>query len=96
MCKYCATPGACHVQILATSGVHHVQILCNISCNHVQILCNIRCNHVQHAMCHAVRRDSSAVKFDKVEIAIILALFYWLTRLNNEEREENGVSGENP
>ena len=53
-------------------------------------------HHVQHAMCHAVRRDSSANKFDRVEIAIILAIFYWLTRLDNEEREENGVSGENP
>ena len=31
-----------------------------------------------HVMCHLVRRDSSAVKFDRVEIAFIWALFYWL------------------
>ena len=44
-------------------------------------------NHVQHierlssATCvtyHVVLRGSSAVKFDRVEIAFILALFYWL------------------
>ena len=28
--------------------------------------------------CHLVRRDSSAIKFDRVEIAFIWALFYWL------------------
>ena len=31
-----------------------------------------------HVTCHLVRRDSSAIKFDRVEIAIIWALFYWL------------------
>ena len=31
-----------------------------------------------HVTCHLVRRDSSAVKFDRVEIAFIGALFYWL------------------
>ena len=45
-------------------------------------------NHVQHierfsraacrATCHVVWRDSSAIKFDRVEIAFILAIFYWL------------------
>ena len=44
-------------------------------------------NHMQHIerlsratcdTCHVVRRDSSAIKFDRVEIAFILALFYWL------------------
>ena len=34
--------------------------------------------HVQHVMCHLVRRDSSAIKFDRVEIAFILPLSYWL------------------
>ena len=28
--------------------------------------------------CHLVRRDSSAIKFDRDEIAFIWALFYWL------------------
>ena len=30
------------------------------------------------ATCHLVRRDSSAIKFDRVEITFIWALFYWL------------------
>ena len=35
---------------------------------------------MQHVVCHAVRRDSSAIKFDRVQIAFILALFYWLNQ----------------
>ena len=31
-----------------------------------------------HVTCHLVRRDSSAIRFDRVEIAFIWALFYWL------------------
>ena len=31
-----------------------------------------------HVRCHVVRRDSSAFKFDRVEIAFVVALFYWL------------------
>ena len=34
-----------------------------------------------HVTCHLVRRDSSAIKFDRVEIAFIWALFYWLKAL---------------
>ena len=47
-------------------------------------------NHMQHieslsrakccVACHVVRRDSSATKFDRVEITFILALFYWLNQ----------------
>ena len=47
-------------------------------------------NHVQHierlsratcrATCHLVRRDSSAIKFDRFEVAFIWALFCWLNR----------------
>ena len=47
-------------------------------------------NHVQHierlwratcrVMCHVVWMDSSAIKFDRAEIAFIWALFYWLNR----------------
>ena len=41
----------------------------------VQITCNTSsAYHVQHAVCHMVRRDSSAIKFDRVEIAFILTL----------------------
>ena len=28
-------------------------------------------------MCHVVRRDSSAIKYDRVEIAFFKILFYW-------------------
>ena len=45
-------------------------------------------NHVQHierlsratcrVTCHLVRRDSSAIQFDRVEIAFSLVLFCWL------------------
>ena len=31
-----------------------------------------------HVTCHLVRRDSSAIKCDRVETAFIWALFYWL------------------
>ena len=48
---------------------------------------------MQRVLCHLVQRDSSAVKFDRVEIAFILALFYWLEPLTNEGGEE---TGENP
>ena len=33
---------------------------------------------MQHVVYHVVQRDSSAIKFDRVDIAFILALFYWL------------------
>ena len=47
-------------------------------------------------VCHLVRRDSSAFKFDRVDIAFILALFYWLKPLTDEGGEETGVPGEIP
>ena len=31
-----------------------------------------------HVTCHLVRRDSSAIKFDRDEIASNLVLFHWL------------------
>ena len=31
-----------------------------------------------HITCHLVWRDSSAIKFDRIEIKFIWALFYWL------------------
>ena len=47
------------------------------------IVCKSRATHpaLINAICvtcHVVRRDSSAIKFDRVEIAFIGALFYWL------------------
>ena len=41
-------------------------------------------------------RDSSAIKFDRVEIAFIWALFCWLNHETDEGGEETGVPGENP
>ena len=47
--------------------------------NYVQIMCNTSIvHHMPHAVCHLVQRDSSAIKFDRVWIAFIIALFYWL------------------
>ena len=43
-----------------------------------------------------IGRGSSAIKFERVEITFILALFYWLKPLTEEEREESGEPGENP
>ena len=35
--------------------------------NRVQIICNTSCAyHIQHVVCHVVRMDSSAIKFDRV------------------------------
>ena len=53
--------------------------------NRVQITWNTSsAYHVQPAACHLARRDSSAIKFVGVEIAFILALFYWLKPLTDE------------
>ena len=37
---------------------------------------DIGAHHVQHVVCHLVRRGSSAIKFDRVEIACILAFYF--------------------
>ena len=52
--------------------------------------------HITCNMCHLVRRDRSAIKFERVEIAFILALFYWLESITDEGGEETGVPEENP
>ena len=47
--------------------------------NRVKITCcTSSAYHVQRVVCHWVRRDSSAIEFDRAEIAFILALLYWL------------------
>ena len=54
------------------------------------IVCKSRATHRAlitckcHVTCHLVRRDSSAIKFDRVEIAFIWALFYWLNHQTDE------------
>ena len=79
---------------------NHVQHTCTLKWpgrNGVQITCNTSsAYHVQPAVCHLVRRDSSATKSDRVEIAFILALFCWLKPWTDEEGEETRVLGENP
>ena len=48
---------------------------------------------MQPVVCHVVRRDSSARKFDRAEIAFISALFYWLKPLTDEELGGGGGGG---
>ena len=54
------------------------------------IVCKSRATHpaLVTRKCH--------VKFDRVEIAFIWALFYWLNHLTDEGGEETGVPRENP
>ena len=51
------------------------------------IICNMSCR------LPLVLRDGPAIEFDRVEMAFILALFYWLKPLTNEGGEEAGVPG---
>ena len=44
--------------------------------NHLQHI-----KHLQPVRCHVVQRGSSAIKFYRVEIALILVLFYGLKQL---------------
>ena len=68
-----------------------------LGCNRVQITCKTSsAYHMQPAVCYLVRRDSSAIQFDRVETAFILALFYWLKPLTDEGGEETIVPGEKP
>ena len=61
----------------------------------MQITCNTSgAYQVQHAVCLLVRGESSAITFDRDEIAFILTLFHWLKPLTDEGGEETGVPGE--
>ena len=65
--------------------------------NRVQITSNTSsAYHVKLAVRHFERGDSSALKFDRVEIAFFLALFYWLKQLMDEGGEETGVVTKTP
>ena len=35
-------------------------------CNRMEVMCNTSGAHHVHVMCHMVRRDTSAIKFDRV------------------------------
>ena len=60
----------------------------------MKITCNTSsAYHVQRVACHVVRRDSSAVKFDRVEIAFILALLHWLEPLTFPSMPEHRLVG---
>ena len=48
---------------------------------------------MQRVVCHLVRRKSSAIKFDRVEIAFTLALLYWLKPLTDEGGVKGGGGG---
>ena len=92
------TPGVWHGRRYCTSlwvtGFTRLLLLLFVDCLTSQQHASV-C-HVQPAVCHLVRRDSSAVKFDRVEIAFILALLYWLKPLTVEGGEETGEREENP
>ena len=63
--------------------------------NPVQIMCNTSSVYqMQLAVYHLVRRDSSAVKFNRVEMAFISVLFYWLKPLTDEGGEEARAPGQ--
>ena len=68
-----------------------------LGCNCVQITCNTSSTyHVQLAVCHVVRRDSSATKFDRLEIAFYFGFILLAEPSTDEGGEETGVPGENP
>ena len=61
--------------------------------NRVKITCNTSSiYHVHRVVCHLVQGDSSAAKFDRVEIAFILALLYWLKPLADESDHRDNLS----
>ena len=65
--------------------------------NRVQITCNTSgAHHVQHVVRRMVRRDSSAIRSDRVSVAFSLALFYWLKRLTDEEGGGNRSTQRKP
>ena len=71
----------------AVNCLHHVR-----SSGQGTIVCKSHTSsiyHVQHAVCHVVRRHSSATMFDKVEIAFILALISLTETINQWRRGGN-------
>ena len=60
-------------------------------CNRVQITCNTSSTcHVQPVVCHLVQRDSSAIKFDRVEIAFLFELIFYLLKPLSDPSEHMG------
>ena len=74
-----------------TLSAYHMQHRCLSRAPHrVLITCNTSCATWRDG------RDSSANKFDRVEIAFILALFFWRKPLADEGGDETQIPGENP
>ena len=44
-------------------------------------------------MSHVIPRDSSSIKFERADIAFVLALFHWLEPLTDEGEGEGEVGG---
>ena len=56
-----------------------------------------RIGRSSRAVCRVPRGwDSLAIEFDRVEIAFVSALSYWLKSLTDERGEQTGVPEENP
>ena len=57
--------------------------------NREQIMCNTPSACHRQYVCQVVRRDSSAIKFDRVKVSFTLAFyFFWLKPLTNEGGKE--------
>ena len=62
----------------------------------MQIMCNTTAAyHVQHTV-RQVRRDSSAIKFDRAEIAFNLNSFHWMKPVTNTGGEGTVMARTNP
>ena len=65
--------------------------MCKSSATHRALIkCNMSCATWHEGIAHA------SIKFNRVQIGYIFALFHWMKRLTDEGGEETGVSGENP
>ena len=63
------------IKIIITMMMMRILTLKRPGRNRVQITCNTSSAfYLEHIVCYVLRRDSSAIKFDRVEIAFILAL----------------------
>ena len=70
----------------------HLSHMCSNHMQHIERLSHATC----HVACHIVQRDSSAIEFDRIEIAFIFSSILLTDPLTDERGEEHGVPGENP
>ena len=64
--------------VCKSRATHRTLVTCNTSDS----------RHVQHVPCHAVRRNRSAVKSDRVEMTFMSALFPWAQTINLYHRTQ--------